>query len=56
MKNYLILLFVAVNLSSCKSNRDGVIEFKHVGESDKYIQTLLIVKKEQPSTIQQLCF
>lgn len=49
MKKYIISLFILLCLISCTTNKEGFIEFKHIGEQDKAIESLRIVKKEIPS-------
>ena len=46
MKKYLSLLFIVVFLSSFKSIKDDFIELRYIGVTNKYIQTVLIVKQD----------
>ena len=46
MKKYLFLLIIVVSLSSFKSKKDDFIEFRHIGVTNKYIETVLRVKKD----------
>lgn len=45
MIKYLFILSLVIYLGFSKSNKNDYIEFRHVGVSNKYIQTLLIVKQ-----------
>lgn len=52
MKKYIIFSLMIICLVSCQSkkdNYDGYIEFIHVGECDKPITTILIIKEESLS-------
>jgi hypothetical protein len=46
MKKYLFLSLIVVSLCSFNSKKDDSIEFLHIGVTNKYIQTVLIVKQD----------
>jgi hypothetical protein len=49
MKKHIISFFILFLLISCATNKEGFIEFKHIGDQDKAIESLRIVKKKIPS-------
>lgn len=47
-----LLIGLGFLLTSCIQSRNAFIEFRHVGESNKYVTTVILVKKEVKNTIE----